>query len=219
MAKIRESTVEIKRIDEKLDKWASKYLVMPQPLVETNQRPVLPIKISDLGAAILTSEAPTARTPVMAISLRSPELILNSHPLDIYIYIWSFGCLMFEILIGEKVLALMPLMPGCNIDNRNDNSLLQMHIILGPLPENLHARWARLGKYFRPGSMEHYNSMIGGPEGIPSPVPNMEATVRQALPEEAEVILSLLREILNYDPLKRPSALESLKNGFWDGSG
>ncbi|KAF3113856.1 hypothetical protein TWF706_009222 [Orbilia oligospora] len=192
---------------------------MPQPLVETNQRPVFPVKISDLGAAILTSEAPTARTPVMAIDLQSPELILNSHPLDTYIDIWSFGCLMFEMLIGEKFLALVPLMPGFNIDNRNDNSLLQMHMILGPLPENLHARWARSGKYFQPGSMEHYNSMIGGPEGIPSPVPNMEATVRQALPEEAEVILSLLREILNYDPLKRPSALEILKNSFWDGSG
>ncbi|KAF3287314.1 hypothetical protein TWF970_007042 [Orbilia oligospora] len=219
MARIREATVEVKRIDEKLDRWAPKYLAMPQPLVETNQRLVSPIKISDLGASILTSEAPTARTPVIAIGLRSPELILNSHPFDTYIDIWSFGCLMFEMLIGEKLFALMPLMPGCNIDNRNDDNLLQMDMILGPLPENLHARWARSGNYCRPGSREHYNSMIGGPEGIPSPVPNMEETVRQALPEEAEVILSLLREILNYDPLKRPSALEILKNSFWDGPG
>ncbi|KAK6502367.1 hypothetical protein TWF506_002948 [Arthrobotrys conoides] len=218
---LQEAVVEVERLDGKLDKWAPKYLAMPQSLVESDQWPVFPIKISDLGAATLTLEALTAKTPVMPIGLRSPELILNSHPLDTYIDIWSFGCLMFEMFVGKKLLAVMPLMPGSNIDNRNDDNLLQMHQILGPLPENLLVKWTRSGKYFRPGSREHYNSLIEGPEGIPNLGPNMEAMIRQAVTEEEEagVIISLLREMLNYDPLKRPSALEIMKNSFWDDDG
>ncbi|KAK6535961.1 hypothetical protein TWF281_000210 [Arthrobotrys megalospora] len=224
--RIEETTVEVKRLDGKLDKWAPKYLAMPQFPVQIDQWPVFPIKISDLGGGILLSEPlTTAKTPVMPIGLRSPEVILNSHPLDTYIDIWSFGCLMFEMLVGKKLLNVMPLMSGSNIDNHNDDNLLQMHEIIGPLSENIHAKWPRSGKYFRPDSREHYNSMVEGPEGILDPAPNMESMIRGAVSEgggglseeEGGVIISLLREILNYDPLERPSALEILKSSFWDG--
>ncbi|KAK6505670.1 hypothetical protein TWF481_007562 [Arthrobotrys musiformis] len=220
------STVEVKRRDGKLDKWAPKYLAAPPFLMEIDQWPVFPIKISDLGAGVLTSELLTDKPPVMPVGLRSPELILNSPPLDTYIDIWSFGCLMFEMLVGRKLFLMMPPMPGSNIDNCNDEHLLKMHEILGPLPEDIHAKWPRSGKYFRlaAGSREHYNSMVDGPECILDPPPSMEAKVRGAVSEgdgglseeDVEVILPLLREILNYDPLKRPSASEILKNSFWD---
>ncbi|KAK6501770.1 hypothetical protein TWF481_009596 [Arthrobotrys musiformis] len=209
------AVVAVERLDGKLDKWAPGYLVRPQFPVIADEWPVFPIKISDLGAGILTSEPPTANMVVLAIGLRPPELMLNSHPLDTYIDIWSFGCLMFEMIVGRQLLLVMP----CgNIDDANDDCLLHMDEILGPLPEEVHLKWTRSGKYFRAGSREHYNSMIDGPEGIVKLGPNMETMVRQAIPEEEEanVIISLLRKILDYDPLKRPSALEILKNSFWD---
>ncbi|KAK6539471.1 hypothetical protein TWF694_009694 [Orbilia ellipsospora] len=213
-------TVEVKRLDGKSDRWAPKYLAMPRLLVETNQWPVFPIKISDLGAGFFVSRPPAAKMLVTPIALRSPELVLNSHPLDTYLDIWSFGCLMFELLVGEKLFAVMP---GGNVDDDNDSNLLQMHDILGPLPEDIHVKWPRSGKYFRPDTREQYNSIIQGPESLLDPPPNMEAMIRNAVAqgdgldeEEAGVILSLLRKILNYDPRKRPSALEILENAFWD---
>ncbi|KAK6348099.1 hypothetical protein TWF718_005914 [Orbilia javanica] len=218
--KIEDVAVELKRIDGKVDKWAPTYIAMSRLLIQTDEWPVFPIKISDFGAGFLLSEPRAAKTIVTPIALRSPELMLDSHPLDTYIDIWAFGCLMFEMLVGKQLFMTIP---TANTDNDSDVMLLLMHSILGPLPESIHTKWPRSGKYFRSDSREHYNSMVDGPEGILDPSPNIEAGIRDAVShadgldeEEADIVISLLRKILDYDPLKRPSASEILENSFWE---
>ncbi|EPS35761.1 hypothetical protein H072_10753 [Dactylellina haptotyla CBS 200.50] len=218
--KVEDVAVEVKRLDGKLDKWAPKYLAMPRLLVQTDQWPVFPVKISDLGAGTFNAEPSATKIPVVAVALRSPELLLNSHPLNSYVDIWSFGCLMFEMFVGRKLFTSMS---GSNLDDDSDTALLQMHDILGPLPEEIHVKWHRSEKYFQPDSRKHYNSMVQSPKEILNSSSTLEKLMRDAVSEEggldeeeADIILSLLRKMLDYDPLKRPSALEILGNSFWN---
>jgi non-specific serine/threonine protein kinase len=93
--------------------------------------------------------------------LRPPELILggiNGKSLDV----WSFGCLIFEFITGQPLFCV----PGySNADKEDDDHLLQLSDILGPLPDHLYQLWTRSSNYFAADRIQFNSFLSGVPEG------------------------------------------------------
>lgn len=130
--------------------------------------------------------------------------------------IWSFGCLVFELVTGRPLLCV----PGS--DSEDDDHLLQVTAALGPLPDELFTQWKTSHLYFTP-ERKLFNCELGGvPEGA-TPLmleqTTMEELFDRAGPElekaEADQVKSLVRRILQYDPAKRPSPAEILSDPWF----
>ncbi|KAK3899013.1 kinase-like domain-containing protein [Staphylotrichum tortipilum] len=145
------------RRDGKTDLWAPPYLLAPAPL--HNQQLSLEldplVKITDLGAAFFESSPPDK--VVTPVALRAPEVILHGNgdggPLiGRGIDTWAFGCLVFELLSGRPLFVRLEGLDGDaeGDEQTNDEHLIQLSEVLGPLPAALAGRWRRRESYFAP---------------------------------------------------------------------
>lgn len=161
---------------------------------------------------------------VTPVGLRSPELVFEnkiSKDQDI----WSFGCMIFELLTSRQLFLVGTMASDEEID---DDHFLQFYDILGPLPSRIHSQYPRARVYCN-GQGEKVKHYIGDlPEGFDpneiQPMPSLEQFFDQERPaelsvEEAGVIKGLLRQILDYDPCKRPSASELLRHPWFSNMG
>ncbi|KAF4777531.1 serine/threonine-protein kinase SRPK3 [Colletotrichum scovillei] len=134
----------LRRIDGKLDRWAPKYLAVSDPLsyyMLEGQNQVA--KLSDLGGAFCIDDPPlSVLTPA---SLRAPEVILNE-AIGTGIDIWSFGCIVYELVTGAALFQLPPF--GLSDTEKKDEQLIQLTDIIGPLPRTLAAKWSNAKKYY-----------------------------------------------------------------------
>ena len=185
---------------------------------------------------------------ITASSFRAPESILG-YSISSGVDIWSFGCLLFELLTGSQLFQMLPKNWGdYNID---DHHLLMLTEIIGPLPEHLLAKWQRASIYYGPNRerlstqpWDHDEDDIQGDstdsklddEGDynefddleeneiptadrspPEPHKPLEKLFKDNKPddideEEEQLVLSLLRSILQYEPHKRPLAADLLEH-------
>ncbi|KAH3978977.1 hypothetical protein HBH70_097650 [Parastagonospora nodorum] len=209
------TAVPLKRVDGKPDKWAPPQLYLKQSLhnrVRLNSQ--LLVKLSDLGSAFWMN-SPPSRT-VTPVALRAPELVLRQQ-FGAEIDIWSFGCLMFEFLTGRSLFALMML--GHDQDEQDetdDDHLLQLNDILCPLPESMIKLWPRFSKWY---TTDRKRLQPYGDEE-PYIYDSIEILfAKNKSPEigeeEAAIVVSLMRRILEYDPEQRPTAEELLKNPWF----
>ncbi|KAK8102103.1 serine protein kinase [Apiospora sp. TS-2023a] len=133
--------------------------------------------------------------------------------------IWSFGCLVFELITG------LPLF--CVPWDESEDDMKDVHLFaftsgLGPLPEELYRHWDRASLYFTP-ERKLFTCEIGGiPEGgepLMVEMQSMEEMFDEAKPdldaEEAVKVKILIRRILQYDPAQRPSAAELLRDPWF----
>jgi non-specific serine/threonine protein kinase len=136
--------------------------------------------------------------------------------------IWSFGCLLFELMAGEPLFCL----PGPHSETElMDEHLLVLEERLGPLPDDLYCLWETSSLYYTP-ERKLYNCGIGGvPEGQEPLMLErllMEEAFDQTEPEldreEAEKVKKIIRRILHYDPSKGPSAVEILQDPWFAGT-
>ncbi|GAW24788.1 hypothetical protein ANO14919_143820 [Xylariales sp. No.14919] len=207
----------VQRLDGKEDLWAPRYLCVEQPLAAfTNYVNEIKIKLSDLGGAYFFTHPPTK--PLTPTGLRTPELVLagtvnNTND------VWSFGCLVFELMTGRPLFCVPGSESQVEVD---DDHLLQLTGILGPLPDNLYEQWETSSLYFTP-QRELYNCEVGGVREGEEPLmfeqESMEELFDQANPdideEEASEIKSLIRRILQYDPADRPTPAEILQDPWF----
>nr|AFO69294.1 serine protein kinase [Epichloe gansuensis] len=206
----------VQRLDGKEDVWAPRYLCIAQPLASfTCHDRGFKIKLSDMGGAYFLDDPPPK--PVTPLGLRSPELILTGdvgRSLDI----WSFGCLVFELLTGEPLFCI----PGSNYED--DDHLLSLTARLGALPDGLFKYWKTSLRYFTP-DRRLFNCQLGGvPDGgepLMVQQESMEELFDQAEPdidkEEGRQVKKLIRWILQYDPAKRPSPADILLDPWFRG--
>ncbi len=130
--------------------------------------------------------------------------------------IWSFGCLIFELITGWPLFCV----PGSEFED--DDHLLSLTARLGTLPDELFEHWKTSSLYFTP-ERKLFNCQIGGVAEGDEPLmleqTSMEEFFDQAGPdldgEEARKVKALIRRILRYDPAQRPSAAEILDDPWF----
>ncbi|KAB8277168.1 kinase-like domain-containing protein [Aspergillus minisclerotigenes] len=204
----------VQRLDGKEDKWAPRYLCVAQPLVPfTFYAEDFKVKLSDMGGAYFFTDPPTK--PVTPLGLRAPELILTG-AVDNTLDIWSFGCLVFELITGQPLFCI----PGSDFED--DDHLLSLTDRLGALPDELFKHWKTSSLYFT-SERKLFNCQLGGVAPGEEPLmleqTSMEELFDQAGPdldqEEAHKVKALIRWILQYDPAKRPSPAEILSHPWF----
>jgi non-specific serine/threonine protein kinase len=153
-----------------------------------------------------------AHTP---IALRAPELILHQ-PFGCGIDIWSFGCLIYEFLTGEVLFAVSNYLYGLDQDGGDDEHFLQLNDIIGPLPDSVMAAWPRSTKWYGP-NRQPLNPHDEDEPYIYESLENMFAANKPADIDDTEsgIVCKLIRQILDFDPAKRPSAADLLKHPWF----
>ncbi|KAI1176263.1 serine protein kinase [Nemania sp. FL0916] len=206
----------VERLDGKQDKWAPRYLCLAQPLAyPIDYAQDFKIKLSDMGGAYFFEEPPTEL--LIPVGLRPPEYILTG-AVNKTFDIWSFGCLVFELVTGQQLFYI----PGFCADEseQDDDHLLSLTTHLGPLPDDLYGHWKTSSLYFTP-ERKLYNCALGGvregEEPLISEKPSMEdrfddLVVSHLDQTEARKVKAIIRRILQYDPAKRPSSAELLRD-------
>lgn len=207
----------VQRLDGKQDKWAPRYLCVAQPLVyPPDYANGFEIKLSDMGGAYAFDKPPTK--PITPVGLRPPEFILTG-AVNKTFDIWSFGCLVFELVTGQPLFGI----PWYESESmRDDDHLLSFTARLGELPDNLYKDWTTSSLYFTP-ERKLYNCQLGGVADGKEPLivesPSMEDMLDSAGldldEEEARKVKALIRRILQYDPAKRPSPTEILRDPWF----
>ncbi|KAF9775308.1 hypothetical protein IL306_006588 [Fusarium sp. DS 682] len=196
----------VERLDGKQDKWAPRYLCLAQPLapyasVSENLR----VKLSDMGGAYFLDDPP--KKPITPLGLRAPELVLKGE-VDKSLDIWSFGCLVFELVTGQPLFCIP------NYNNKieeDDNHILELQAKLGPLPDQLYRQWETSSQYYTK-DRKLYNCQLGGVGEGEEPLMLEQTSMGEAFDltspeldsEEAEKVKKLIRRILQYDPSERP---------------
>lgn len=189
-----------------------------------------------MHSAFYTTSPPNkTETP---IALRAPELILDQ-PFASGVDIWSYGCLVYELMTGEELFPIMLFSRNQQeLDAANDKHLCQFNDIIAPLPNFLLSAWPRSSKWFDADHKRLKPSKKGDEGGdgkdtaacyegklevegqgqyVDSALEQRFAAVRHPDidEEEATVICQLIRRILAYDPAERPSAEELLKHPWF----
>ncbi|EGY19378.1 uncharacterized protein VDAG_09580 [Verticillium dahliae VdLs.17] len=121
-----EGTLLIRR-DGLQDYWASTYLLEPAPLIDHVVLDRVPlVKITDLCAETILGLDLGKRTDI-----------------------WCVGCLVFELITGRQLFVRLEALQGDESDETtNDEHLIQLSQVLGPMPTSLFTHWQRGPQYY-----------------------------------------------------------------------
>lgn len=96
-----------------------RYPALKRPLDEVAELASPPrVKISDMGGAFFSSNPPGK--PTTPLNMRSPELILG-HPISQNQDMWSFGCLVFELITSRPLFTEFPLAFDKDLNSSDDD--------------------------------------------------------------------------------------------------
>ncbi|KAM9973030.1 hypothetical protein ACTFIR_012401 [Dictyostelium discoideum] len=147
------------------------------------------LKLCDFGSAKILIKGETNVSYICSRHYRAPELIFGSTNYTTTIDVWSLGCVLAELLLGQ------PLFPGEN----GIDQLVEIIKVLGtPTKEQIHA-------------MNPYYTSFKFPEIKANPWPR----VFKAKDVPAESI-DLISKILLYDPSSRLKPVEICAHPFFD---
>jgi len=168
------------------------------------------ISETNIATAFTFDNPPTADKCVTPAALRAPEIVLRNN-IDHKVDIWSFGCLLYELLTGNVLFQVSGLTDIPQEEN-DDDHLLQMIDTLGQPPPEIFARWSRHAKYFDKNLklIRSDVSLSDFTGGDPFRGPSLEEAFEESRPEgmdaeECAHVLGLLRKTLQYQPDLRPS--------------
>ena len=129
---------------------------------------------------------------------------------------------MYEFVTGRSLFAVMSF--GSDTRKADDDHLLQLTGLLGPLSDELYEKWTRSGLYFDADRkpIDSTEGCGGEPDsslGQPGRPNGLEAAFERNKPsdlgdEDAHNTVALVRGILQYEPAKRPS-IDSLLRHSW----
>ncbi|KAF5673688.1 CMGC SRPK kinase [Fusarium circinatum] len=230
----------LNRKDGKQDLWAPSYLLEPRPLSDYFSYGLHPlVKLGDLGGAFVEEDHIMGAKAITPVALRAPETILDER-LGMCIDIWAFGCLVFEMITGRPLFVAIQSLEGEDYDETsNDEHLIQLWEVIGPLPKPLLEKWRRADQYLDTSGKRlevkpQEDDYVSGDEDMESgdgtdeesygpPLAylgeflSLEGQLMAERPgdiDEAEVkeILELLRWIFQYDPVDRPSTSDLINH-------
>lgn len=203
-------------IENVKQKGAPERIMADEPLFNfLNINDGLKLKLGGLYSAFFEKnggETSEGRHP--NLHLRTPEMILNGSngQFDRSIDIWAIGCIIFEMITGSKLFNFTK----TKSKEVDDQHLIEMNAIIGALPENLVSNWKPSHLYAKcVGDHGH----ITPPEDLKH-TPILEAHFDNLKPStiddaEGNKIKSLLRNMLQHDPSKRPTVDEVLAHEWF----
>ena len=148
------------------------------------------LKVGDFGLAREYGSPLLAYTAiVVTLWYRAPELLMGLKNYSTHIDVWSIGCILGELLLME------PLFPG----RSETDELNKIFKLLGTPSERVWSGFNNL-----PGAKVKF---------VDYPV----SSLRDKFPERmlSEAGLTLLKELLTYDPKKRISCMDALKSSYF----
>lgn len=164
--------------------------------------------VIDFGSAAWETEYHSA--VVCTRHYRAPEVILGlgwSYPADL----WSIGCILVELVTGDALFQT----------HENLEHLAMMEVVLGAIPQYLAAQAdAGAAGYFQ-------NNRLDWPSGASSKksvkavakLRRLRDYLRQhsdaTLHEYIDLLMDLLKRLLEYDPSLRCTAVEALQHPFF----
>ncbi|XP_068636627.1 DYRK-family kinase pom1 isoform X2 [Aristolochia californica] len=156
------------------------------------------IKVIDLGSSCFQSD--NLCLYVQSRSYRAPEVILGL-PYDSKIDIWSLGCILAELCSGEVLFA-------------NDTLVMllaRMIGMLGPIDMDMLVRGQETHKYFTGNyDLYHTNEESGESEYI---APEKYSLAHHLQFCDAKFI-KFISDLLQTNPMRRPSAREALQHSW-----
>ncbi|XP_036939654.1 serine/threonine-protein kinase MAK-like isoform X2 [Acanthopagrus latus] len=146
------------------------------------------VKIADFGLAREIRSQPPYTDYVSTRWYRAPEVLLKSKAYSSPIDIWAVGCIMAELY------TLRPLFPG----NSEVDEIFKICQVLGTLKK---ADWP-----------EGYNLATSMNFRFPKCVPT---SLRSLIPNASNEAITLMKDMLQWDPEKRPSAAQALRYRYF----
>uniref|UniRef100_A0A3Q3JK65 Protein kinase domain-containing protein n=1 Tax=Monopterus albus TaxID=43700 RepID=A0A3Q3JK65_MONAL len=145
------------------------------------------LKLGDFGSCRSVYSKPPHTEYISTRWYRAPECLLTDGYYSLKMDIWSAGCVFFEIM------SLNPLFPGTN----ELDQVAKIHDVLGTPDQSL------LQKFKQSRAM-HFNFLPKKGSGISRLIPNCSAPA-----------LSLLYQMLAYDPDERITAETALRHTYF----
>lgn len=160
------------------------------------------VKVADLGLAREISSSPPYTTYVSTRWYRAPEMLLHSPHYSLGVDIWALASIMGEVL------NLTPLFPG---QSEAGQVLMICETLGSPL-----VNWG-LDSAGRPHGGGMWSEAASLAEAIPfsfPPLPPVEFTslFGRKIPR---TLVNLIQDMMQYDPLRRPSAAACLRSPFF----
>ncbi|XP_070701796.1 serine/threonine-protein kinase MAK-like [Pempheris klunzingeri] len=146
------------------------------------------VKIADFGLAREIRSQPPYTDYVSTRWYRAPEVLLKSNSYSSPIDIWAVGCIMAELY------TLRPLFPG----NSEVDEIFKICQVLGTLKRS---DWA-----------EGYNLATSMNFRFPKCVPT---SLRSLIPNASNEAIALMKDMLQWDPEKRPNAAQALRYPYF----
>jgi len=175
----------------------------PKTIISDDHVTTCRIDITDFGNSYFFSKK--SKNEIQARYYRAPEIILDSK----YGYgyacdIWSFGCVIFELLTGFPLFE-----PQSEPLNRDIHHLYLFEKLLGPIPIKIKKISKRKRFLFDTNKNYHIKNI----EPFTN-IPLKKCLVDQYLfsEQEATEINDFIRSALNYDPSERPTARDMLQH-------
>ncbi|XP_060756884.1 serine/threonine-protein kinase MAK isoform X2 [Neoarius graeffei] len=146
------------------------------------------VKIADFGLAREIRSRPPYTDYVSTRWYRAPEVLLRSCVYSSPIDIWAVGCIMAELY------TLRPLFPG----NSEVDEIFKMCQVLGTVKKTdwLEGHQLAAAMNFR------------FPQCVPTPLKTL-------IPNASNEALTLMKNLLNWDPKKRPTAVQALRYPYF----
>ncbi|KAG7220915.1 hypothetical protein INR49_017765 [Caranx melampygus] len=146
------------------------------------------VKIADFGLAREIRSQPPYTDYVSTRWYRAPEVLLKSSSYSSPIDIWAVGCIMAELY------TLRPLFPG----NSEVDEIFKICQVLGTLTKS---DWP-----------EGYNLAVSMNFRFPKCVPT---SLKSLIPNASNDAIALMKDMLQWDPEKRPSAAQALRYPYF----
>ncbi|XP_023682107.1 serine/threonine-protein kinase MAK isoform X5 [Paramormyrops kingsleyae] len=146
------------------------------------------VKIADFGLAREIRSRPPYTDYVSTRWYRAPEVLLRSPSYNSPIDVWAVGCIMAELY------TLRPLFPG----NSEVDEIFKICQVLGTVkksdwPEGHHLASAMSFRF---------------PQCVPT-------NLKTLIPNASSEAISLMKDMLQWDPKKRPTAMQALKYPYF----
>uniref|UniRef100_A0A3B1JF66 Male germ cell-associated kinase n=1 Tax=Astyanax mexicanus TaxID=7994 RepID=A0A3B1JF66_ASTMX len=146
------------------------------------------VKIADFGLARETRSRPPYTDYVSTRWYRAPEVLLRSSMYSSPIDMWAVGCIMAELY------TLRPLFPG----NSEVDEIFKICQVLGTVkktdwPEGYQLAAAMNFRF---------------PQCVPTPLKTL-------IPNASNEALTLMKDLLQWDPKKRPTAVQALRYPYF----